>query len=124
MEHFAGRTERRIMVSNPETDGISLTVFKFAPGTLLPTHRHDVDYIEMVLEGEVHHGNKVLKPGEGVYRTAGTPYSFWAGPEGATLADFRAHTFYRTEYVDPPELWPDHKLPLQPSGLATLAGDE
>ncbi len=111
-EHFAGRSERRVMVSNPDTDGLSLTIFKFAPGTLLPTHRHDVDYIEFILEGEVHHGNRVLKAGEGVYRGAGTPYSFWAGPEGATIADFRGHTFYRTEYVDPPEKWPPHRLPL------------
>lgn len=111
-EYFAGRNERHFMVSNPETDGISLTIFKFAPGTLLPKHRHDVDYIELVLEGEVHHGNRVLRAGQGVFRTAGTPYSFWAGPEGATIADFRAHTFYRTEYIDPPDKWPPHKIPL------------
>lgn len=109
-QYFAGRpSERRIMVSNPETDGMSLTIFKFAPGTLLPRHRHDVDYIEFVLEGEVHHGNRVLKPGQGVFRTAGSLYSFWAGPAGATIADFRAHTFYRTEYADPPDQWPAHK---------------
>jgi hypothetical protein len=111
-EHFAGRAERRVMVSNPDSDGVSLTIFKFAPGTLLPNHRHDVDYIEFVLEGEVHHGNRVLKAGEGVYRAAGTPYSYWTGPEGATIADFRGHTFYRTEYTDPAEQWPAHKLPL------------
>jgi len=107
--YFAGRAERRVMVSNPDTDGMSLTIFKFAPGTLLPRHRHDVDYIEFILEGEVHHGNRVLKAGEGVFRGAGSLYSFWAGPEGATIADFRAHTFYRTEYADPPEKWPSHK---------------
>jgi quercetin dioxygenase-like cupin family protein len=111
-EYFAGRNQRKVMVSNPDMDGLSLTIFKFAPGTLLPKHRHDVDYIEFVLEGEVHHGNRVLQAGQGVYRGAGTPYSFWAGPEGATIADFRAHTFYRTEYVDPPEKWPPHRLPL------------
>ncbi|MDA8044372.1 MAG: hypothetical protein M0Z30_03905 [Actinomycetota bacterium] len=115
MEYFAGRADRKVMVSNPDSDGLSLTIFRFAPGTLLPTHRHDVDYIEFVLEGEVHHGNKVLRAGEGVYRSAGTPYSFWAGPEGATIADFRGHTFYRTDYVDPPEKWPPHKFPLTTS---------
>jgi hypothetical protein len=92
-----------------------LTIITLAPGTLLPTHRHDVDYIEFILEGEVHHGNRVLKSGEGVYRSAGTPYSFWTGPEGASIADFRAHTFYKTDYVDPPEKWPPHKLPLASS---------
>ncbi len=113
-EYFAGRAERRVLVSNPDDDGLSLTAIKFAPGTLLPTHRHDVDYIELVLEGEVHHGNRILRAGEGVFRNAGTPYSFWAGPEGATVADFRAHTFYRTEYIDPPDKWPPHRLPLTP----------
>lgn len=112
-DYFAGRAERRIMVTNPDTDGISLTVFKFAPGTVLPTHSHDVDYIEFILEGEVHHGSRVLRAGEGVYRAANTPYTFWVGPEGATIADFRAHTFYRTEYVHPADKWPPHKLPLE-----------
>jgi hypothetical protein len=71
-----------------------------------------VDSIEFILEGEVHHGNRVLKAGEGVYRSAGTPYSFWAGPEGASIADFRAHTFYKTDYVDPPEKWPHLIVPV------------
>jgi hypothetical protein len=73
MEYFAGRNQRKMAVTNPETDGLSFTIFKFAPGTLLPKHRHNVDYIEFVLAGEVHHGNRVLGPGQGVvYRAAGT----------------------------------------------------
>lgn len=112
-EYFAGRNQRKVMVSNPGTDGLSLTILRFAPGTLLPRHTHDVDYIELVLEGEVHHGNRVLRAGQGVYRSAGSLYSFWAGPDGATIADFRGHTYYRTEYADPPEEWPPHKIPLQ-----------
>jgi hypothetical protein len=52
-EYFAGRNQRRVTVSNPNTDGMSLTIFTFAPGTVLPKHRHDVDYIEFVIEGEV-----------------------------------------------------------------------
>src|ERR1019366_10503104 len=63
--YFSGRAGRMVMVSNPDTDGLSLTIITLAPGTLLPTHRHDVDYIEFILEGEVHHGNRVLKSGEG-----------------------------------------------------------
>jgi|HubBroStandDraft_5_1064220.scaffolds.fasta_scaffold102934_2 hypothetical protein len=110
--YFAGRAERRIMVSNPDHDGLSLTVFKFAPGTVLPRHRHNVEYIEFVLEGEVHHGNRVIGAGEGVYRSGDTPYTFTVGPQGATIADFRGHTWYTTEYADPPEEWPPHALPL------------
>jgi hypothetical protein len=115
-DRLGGRTQRRVMVSNPDTDGMSLTILEYAPGTVLPKHRHNVDYIEFVLEGEVCHGNRVLKPGEGVFRTAGAPYTFTVGPRGATIADFRAKTFYSTEYIDPPEKWPPHKIPLAEDG--------
>jgi hypothetical protein len=113
LEYMTGRNERTVLVTNPETDGISLTILRLAPGTLYPVHSHNVDYIEFILDGEVHHGNRVLRAGQGVYRTANTPYSFWAGPEGATIADFRAHTFYTTRWAAPPEEWPPHKLPLR-----------
>jgi len=109
--YFAGRVQRRVMVSNPDTDGLSLTVFEFAPGTVLPRHRHNVEYIEFVLAGSVHHGNRVIRAGEGVYRGGNAPYTFTVGPEGATIADFRGHTFYTTEYADPPAAWPAHAVP-------------
>jgi hypothetical protein len=109
MEHLAGRSTRQSLVSNPDTDGISFTIFTFAPGTVLPRHRHDVDYIEFVLEGEVRYGNKTVGPGGGVYRSAGTPYTLTIGPKGAVVADFRAHTYYRTEYLDAPEDWVPHQ---------------
>ena len=107
--YFSDRVGRESLVSNPDTDGLSLTIFRFAAGTVLPRHRHDVDYIEFILEGEVHHGNRVIGPGGGVYRAAGTPYTYTVGPDGATVADFRAHTWYRTDYVDDPADWPDHR---------------
>jgi hypothetical protein len=107
--HFGDRVGRQALVSNPDTDGLSLTIFRFAPGTVLPRHRHDLDYIEFIVEGEVHHGNRVIGPGGGVYRAAGTPYTYTVGPKGATVADFRAHTWYRTAYVDEPADWPDHR---------------
>src|ERR1700730_17948383 len=109
MKHLAGRSTRQSMVSNPDTDGISFTVFTFEPGTVMPRHRHDVDYIEFVLEGEVRYGNKRVGPGGGVYRSAGTPHTLTIGPQGAVVADFRAHTFYRTEYLDAPEDWVAHE---------------
>ena len=107
--HMAGRIEREILVSNPDDDGLSLTIFRIAPGTVLPRHRHDVDYIELVLEGEVHHGNRVIGPGGGVYRSAGAPYTYTAGPEGATIADFRGRTWYRTVYTEDPSAWVPHR---------------
>ena len=107
--YFAGRIQSNDLVSHKTSDGIRLTIFNIAPGTVLPRHRHDVDYIEFVLEGEVHMGSRVVRKGGGVFRKAGTVYTYYAGPEGAVVADFRAHTFYRTEWVDDPANFPPHK---------------
>lgn len=108
-EHFMGRLTSNRVFSDKEDDGMCLTIFRIAPGTVFPRHHHDVDYIELVLEGEVHHGNRVLKVGEGVYRPAGAVYTYAAGPEGAVIADFRAHTYYGTEWVDDPAAFPSHR---------------
>lgn len=107
-EHFLGRLTSNRVISDKENDGMCLTIFRVAPGTVFPRHRHDVDYIELILEGEVHHGNKVLRVGEGVFRPAGAVYTYTAGPQGAVVADFRAHTYYRTEWVDDPADFPPH----------------
>jgi quercetin dioxygenase-like cupin family protein len=107
--YFGTRVRSHDLVTNPESDGMRLTIFRIAPGTVFPRHSHDVDYIEFILEGEVHHGNKVVRRGAGVYRKAGTPYTFTAGPEGAVIADFRAQTFYGTTWVDDPTDWPPHR---------------
>ena len=107
--YFGGRVEQHDLVSNPDDDGIRLSIFRVAPGTVFPRHTHNVDYIEFVLDGEVHYGNKVVHRGGGVFRKAGTPYTFTAGPEGAVIADFRAHTFYSTEWLDDPATWPEHR---------------
>jgi quercetin dioxygenase-like cupin family protein len=108
--YFEDRVETLDLVSHQATDGMRLAIVRFQPGTVLPRHSHDVDYIEFVLEGEVHHGNRVLRAGGGVYRPAGAVYSYTAGPEGATIADFRAHTSYRTRWADDPADWPKHKV--------------
>jgi hypothetical protein len=107
--YFGGRVEQHDLVSNPDSDGIRLSIFRVEPGTVFPRHTHNVDYIEFVLDGEVHYGNKVVRRGGGVFRKAGTPYTFMAGPEGAVIADFRAHTFYTTEWLDDPADWPAHR---------------
>jgi quercetin dioxygenase-like cupin family protein len=107
--YFDNRVQQHDLVSNPDGDGMRLSIFHVSPGTVFPRHTHDVDYIEFVLEGEVHYGNKVVHRGGGVFRKAGTPYTFMAGPEGAVIADFRAHTFYSTDWLDEREDWPEHR---------------
>jgi hypothetical protein len=107
--YFDDRVQQHDLVTNAGDDGIRLAIFRIAPGTVFPRHTHDVDYIEFVLDGEVHYGNKVVRRGGGVFRKAGTPYTFTAGPEGAVIADFRAHTFYDTTWLDDPTTWPPHR---------------
>ena len=109
MPYFDDRVQQHDLVTNAESDGLRLSIFRVAPGTVFPRHTHNVDYIEFVLEGEVHYGNKVVRRGGGVFRKAGTPYTFTAGPEGAVIADFRAHSFYGTTWLDDPATWPAHR---------------
>jgi quercetin dioxygenase-like cupin family protein len=106
--YFGDRIDNHVLVSDKENDGLRLTIIRVKPGTVLPRHSHSVDYIEFVLEGEVHFGNKVIKAGGGVFRPAGAVYTYQVGPEGATIADIRAHTFYSTTWADPPDQWPPH----------------
>jgi hypothetical protein len=107
--YFEDRVRQHDLVTNPDDNGIRLAIFRIAPGTVFPRHTHDVDYIEFVLDGEVHYGNKVVRRGGGVFRKSGTPYTFTAGPDGAVIADFRAHTFYCTTWLDDPATWPAHR---------------
>ena len=109
LPYFGSRIRTHDLVTNVDSDGLRLSIFHVAPGTVFPRHSHDVDYIEFILEGEVHHGNKIVRRGAGVYRKAGTPYTFTAGPEGAVIADFRAHTHYSTDWLDDPADWPEHR---------------
>ena len=88
---------------------------------MLPRHRHNVDYIELLLKGEVHHGNRVIREGEGVHRsghTPYTPYTFTVGPRVETIADLHGHAGAAIEYVDPPEQWSPHALPLSDETVA------
>ena len=41
------------------------------------------------------------------------------GGIGATIADFRGHTFYATEYSETPDEWPPHALPLTDEAAAS-----
>lgn len=106
--YFAGRIETHDLVSHKDTDGMRLSVLRLAPGTVLPRHSHNVDYIEFVLEGEIHYGNRVVGPGGGVFRPAGAPYTYKVGPGGATILDIRAHSYYTTNWLDDPADWPAH----------------
>ena len=46
-----------------ESDGVMSYLLKFAPGAVLPAHRHPVDEECVVLEGKLRIGDMVLPPG-------------------------------------------------------------
>jgi mannose-6-phosphate isomerase-like protein (cupin superfamily) len=60
------------------------------PNTGPKSHAHHEDEIVFVLEGEMHFGSRVLRPGDCAHIPAYTLYSFRAGPEGLRFLNFRA----------------------------------
>jgi len=62
---------------------------QFDPGDYIEPHAHRVDEIMVVLDGEARFGRRVFARGSSVFIPAGTLYAFTAGPEGATILNFR-----------------------------------
>jgi hypothetical protein len=63
---------------------------RFDANTLASPHAHGVDEIIVVVEGEIHFGNKVFAVGSSISIPKDTLYSFRAGPEGVTFLNFRS----------------------------------
>ena len=66
----------------------------YEPDGSVDIHSHDEDEIIYILEGEMHFGNKVLRPGSSVFIAGGSYYGFKAGPEGLRFINFRARADY------------------------------
>lgn len=66
-----------------------LLSIRFGPGDRIEPHAHEVDEIMVVLDGEARFGRQVFPPGSSVFIPALTLYAFTAGPEGATILNFR-----------------------------------
>lgn len=70
-------------------DRLQLFEVRAPAGARFNPHSHDEDEIILVVEGELHAGSHVVRPGESMYVTGGTVYSFRAGPEGLRFFNFR-----------------------------------
>lgn len=66
-----------------------LLSIQFDPGDSIEPHAHRVDEIMVVLRGEARFGRQRFGAGSSVFIPAGTLYAFVAGPEGATILNFR-----------------------------------
>lgn len=66
-----------------------LMSIQFDPNDYIQPHAHRVDEIMVVLDGSARFGRQVFEQGSSVFIPAGTLYAFTAGPEGATILNFR-----------------------------------
>lgn len=99
-DYFDGRMKVQPCVARPGEDGLSLGAYWFEPDFVMPRHHHDTDQIVLVVEGELHQGKRVLKPGSGYFTKAGVPYTFRAGPQGCRILEFRDVTMFSTVFVE------------------------
>jgi quercetin dioxygenase-like cupin family protein len=66
-----------------------LLAIRFGPGDRIEPHAHRLDEIMVVLDGEARFGRRRFTRGSSVFIPAMTLYAFTAGPEGATILNFR-----------------------------------
>jgi len=82
--------EQKVLLSDRKT-GLFTALMKLAPGARLPDHEHVLIEQTYVIEGTLHCPEGVCRPGEFVWRPAGSRHHAWAGPEGGLfLAMFQA----------------------------------
>ncbi|HKE75641.1 MAG TPA: cupin domain-containing protein [Acidimicrobiales bacterium] len=87
-------------VNHSDPSGYSLLCVRYAPGAVVPRHRHDVAQVVLVLDGELWQGNRRFGPGAGYFTPAGSAYTVKAGPEGVRLVEFRHSPLtFETEWV-------------------------
>jgi anti-sigma factor ChrR (cupin superfamily) len=82
--------EQKVLLVDRDT-GLFTALMKMAPNARLPDHEHVRIEQTYVLEGSLHCPEGVCRPGEFVWRPAGSRHQAWAGPEGGLfLAMFQA----------------------------------
>lgn len=83
-----------IVFRESRPDGFSLTNVRLAPDYILPAHHHNVDCLYYVQSGWIVLGRRRIDPGGGFLVLAERPYGYRAGPEGATVLEFRKSTSF------------------------------
>jgi anti-sigma factor ChrR (cupin superfamily) len=82
--------EQKTLFIEKET-GLLTALMRMAPGARLPDHEHVKIEQTYVLEGSLHCPEGECRPGQFVWRPAGSRHHAWAGPEGGLfLAIFQA----------------------------------
>lgn len=89
---MAAGTVVDIIFRDQRAGGFSLTNMRLAPDYILPAHRHNVDCLYYVQSGYIVLGRQRIDAGGGFLVRANRPYGYRAGPQGATVLEFRAST--------------------------------
>ena len=76
--------EQKTLLVEKET-GLLTALMRMAPGAKLPDHEHVKIEQTYVLEGELHCLEGICKPGQFVWRPAGSRHEAWAGPQGGVF---------------------------------------
>jgi hypothetical protein len=79
-------------------DPPTVIAVRMGPNWVLARHAHDCPRFEVVVQGTLDVGDRVLKPGDVMFSEAGVAYGpHVAGPEGCTTFEF--FTNYRASHV-------------------------
>jgi hypothetical protein len=92
----AAGTQLDVVFRDSRPDGFSLISVRLAPDFIVTSHRHDVDCLYYVISGCVMLGRRRLDPGGGFLVLANRAYGYRAGPDGATVLEFRKATSFGT----------------------------
>jgi anti-sigma factor ChrR (cupin superfamily) len=76
--------EQKVLLVDRQS-GLFTALMKMAPNARLPDHEHVKIEQSYVLAGSLHCPEGVCRPGEFVWRPAGSRHHAWGGPEGALL---------------------------------------
>ena len=76
--------ETKTLLVEPST-GLLTMLMRLTPGARIPDHEHVLIEQTYVLEGSLDCGEGSCKPGEFVWRPAGSRHEAWGGPQGALV---------------------------------------
>jgi anti-sigma factor ChrR (cupin superfamily) len=86
------------LLGQPKDDPPTVIALRMGPNWVSARHAHDCYRFEVVVQGTLDVGERVLKPGDVMLTEPGVAYGpHVAGPEGCTT--FEIFTNYRSSYV-------------------------
>jgi hypothetical protein len=85
---MAGISIANFFLGKPEDDAPVATVLRMDPGHVLPHHGHNCYRLEVVVQGSINVGDRILRPGSIMFSEPGVLYGpHIAGPEGCTTVE-------------------------------------